>query len=67
MHSIEDLLTHFADEFRATADILKKCRDLKSYKFRNSRNEEQEIKTAENLKRFLQEEIDAYQAALDDI
>lgn len=66
MH-FDDLLTHFADEFRATADILKKCRDIKSYKFINSKSEEQEIKTVDDLKKFLQDELDAYQAALDDI
>jgi len=64
---LHDLLTHFADEFRATADLLKKARDLKDYKFLDSKSNEQSIKTIEDLKKFLKAEIEAYADALSDI
>ena len=67
MHDLKDLLTHFADELRATADILKKCRDIKSYTYLDSKSEEKQIKTIEDLKCFLRTEMEAYLDAIEDL
>ena len=60
-------MTHFGDEFRSTADILKKYRDIPKFEAFDSNDKPISMKSIQDLRAYLQAEIDAYQAALDEM
>ena len=64
---LENLLTHFGDELSNTATILKKFRDIRNYECLDSNSKPIKMKTESDLKAFLQTEINAYQAAIDEL
>lgn len=64
---MKDLLTHFADEFQATSHILKKYRDVPNYKAYDDNDKVIEMETIQDLKRFLQKELNAYQLVIDEL
>jgi hypothetical protein len=66
MHDLHDLLDHYGDLLRDTADILKKSRDLKNYTFYDKDSKPRQIKTIEDLKLYIKEEMNAYLESLDD-
>lgn len=64
---LEELFDHFSDLFTDTSHRLKKCRDIKSYKFTDDLGIERQIKTISELKSFLDSEIHELKLAIDEI
>lgn len=62
-----DLLTHFADELEMTSHRLKKTRDVPNYSFESDIGNQVKIKTIADLKAFLNEELEEFQKAVDEL
>jgi len=67
MHNLEDLLEHYSDLLKDTSDILKKTIYVPNYKFKDANDKDKQIKTIEDLKTFMREEMEAYLQSLEDL
>ncbi len=66
--TLEDLIMHFSDEFRFNADWLKHVLYAPNKTFIQTETGERiSLDSKSALKVYLQREIDAYQAAIDEI
>ena len=70
MHTLEDLLQHFGDEFVATGNTLKKFLSAPNSvktKILDANSKPIHMETIADLKVFLQTEVDAYQLCIDEL